>query len=146
MAINAAGSGSDDMLDAIGELALFAGLKRPELESIAHTFTEEWYPAAQRILRQGFTGTGFYVILDGEASIRIDGEERAKLSRGEFFGEVSVLLGDPPVADVVALRPLRVLHLPGPQLETFLKAHPTVMYRMLQSQARRLRAANRWRG
>jgi CRP-like cAMP-binding protein len=140
------GSGGDPMIDALAELPLFTGLKRPELETIAHTFVEEWYPAGQRILRQGFSGTGFYVILDGDASVRIDGEERARLSRGEFFGEVSVLLGDAPVADVVALQPLRVLHLPGPQVEPFLKAHPTVMYRMLQSQARRLRAANRWRG
>lgn len=135
----------EEMVDALAELALFSGLKRPELETIAHTFSEEWYPPGQRILRQGFAGTGFYVILDGDASIRIDGDERARLSKGEFFGEVSVLLGDPPVADVVALQALRVLHLPGPQVEEFLKAHPTVMYRMLQSQARRLRTANRWR-
>jgi len=135
-----------ELVDAVSELGLFAGLRRPELETIAHTFSEEWYPEGQRILRQGFTGTGFYVILDGEVAVRIDGQDRATLARGEFFGDVSVLLGDPPVADVVALRPLRVLHLPGPQLEPFLTAHPTVMYRMLQSQARRLRAANRWRG
>ena len=135
-----------ELVDLLARLALFADLSRPQLERAAHTFEEAVFPDGQRILRQGFQGTGFYVILDGEVAIRIDGEDRATLARGEFFGEVSVLLGDPPVADVVALRPLRVLHLPGPQLEPFLTAHPTVMYRMLQAQARRLRAANRWRG
>ena len=102
-------------------------------------------PGGQRILRQGFAGSGFYVILDGDAAVRIDGEERARLGRGEFFGEVSALLGDNPVADVVALQPLRVLHLPGEQVKELLTTHPTVMYRMLQTLARRLRAANRRR-
>ena len=40
---------------------------------------------------------------------------------------------------------LRCLVLAGPRVEPFLVAHPRVMYRMLQAQARRLRAANRWR-
>ena len=71
-------------------------------------------PPGQRILRQGFAGTGFYVILEGEVTVRIDGEDRARLGKGDFFGEMSLLLGEPPVADVVALTPLRVLHLAGP--------------------------------
>ncbi|HEX4897924.1 MAG TPA: cyclic nucleotide-binding domain-containing protein, partial [Candidatus Limnocylindrales bacterium] len=69
----------------------------------------------------------------------------ATLGRGEFFGEVSILLGDPPTADVIAVRPLRCIVLPGTAIETFLVEHPKVMFRMLQAQARRLRNANRLR-
>ncbi len=46
--------------------------------------------------------------LDGEAAVVIDGTERARLSRGDFFGEV-VLIGEPPTADVLATAPLRCL-------------------------------------
>jgi CRP-like cAMP-binding protein len=77
--------------------------------------------------------------------VRIDGEERAKLGKGDFFGEMSVLLGEPPVADIVALRQLHVLHLGGPELEGFLRDHPPVMFRMLKTVALRLRNASRWR-
>jgi CRP-like cAMP-binding protein len=135
----------DQLIDALSGLAIFADLKRPQLEGVAHIFTEQTFPDGQRILRQGFTGSGFYVILDGEVAVRIDGEDRARLGKGDFFGEMSVLLGEPPVADVVAVRNLHVLQLAGPELEPFLKRHPPVMYRMLQSVARRLRNANRWR-
>jgi CRP/FNR family cyclic AMP-dependent transcriptional regulator len=133
------------MHDTLAGLSLFADLSGPQIESVAHSFTEEWHAAGQRVLRQGFGGTGLYVIVDGEASVQVNGDERAKLGRGEFFGEVSVLLGEPPVADVVAVGPLRVLHLPGPDVQSFLVEHPNVMFRMLQAQARRLRNANLWR-
>jgi CRP-like cAMP-binding protein len=134
------------LVDTLGGLSLFADLSRPQLEQVAHKMTEESYPVGQRILRQGFTGTGFYVILDGEVAIKIDGEERARLQKGDFFGEMSIILGEPPVADVVTTRQLHVLHLGGPELEGFLRDHPPVMYRMLKTIALRLYNASRGRG
>jgi CRP-like cAMP-binding protein len=133
-----------EVVDTLAGLALFADLSRPQLEAVAHTFEEEWFAEGQRIIRQGFAGTGFFVVMDGEVSVVIDGQERSRLGRGEFFGEVSVLLGEPPVADIVAGRPVRCLVLSGPELEEFLVAFPRVMYRMLQAEARRLRSANLW--
>lgn len=136
---------ADDVVDVLGGLALFADLERPQLESVAHTFDEEMFAEGQRILRQGFTGSNFYVIMDGEAAVRVDGDDLAMLSRGDFFGEVSTLLGEPPTADVVALRPMRCLVLGAGELRTFLLANPSVTFRMLQAEARRLRATIEWR-
>jgi CRP-like cAMP-binding protein len=77
----------NDILDSMASLALFADLSAPQLEAAAHTFEEEWFTEGQRILRQGFSGSNFYVILEGEAAVRIDGATRATLGRGDFFGE-----------------------------------------------------------
>jgi CRP-like cAMP-binding protein len=138
-------AGREELIDAIAGFGLFSDLSAPQLEGIVHIFEEAMFSEGERVLRQGLSGAGFYVILDGEAAIIVDGTERARLARGDFFGEVSILLGETPIADVVATRPLRCLVLAGPSVEPFLIAHPRVMYRMLQAQARRLRAANRWR-
>jgi CRP-like cAMP-binding protein len=135
----------DELIDAIAGFALFADLSSPQLERIVHTFDERMYADGERILRQGLAGSGFHVIIDGEAAIVIDGVERTRLARGDFFGEVSILLGEAPIADVVATRSMRCLVLAGPSVEEFFIGHPKVMFRMLQAQARRLRAANRWR-
>jgi len=137
--------GREELVDSIAGFGLFADLTQPQLEGIAHTFEEMAYGEGERILRQGLAGSGFHVILDGEASVVVDGNEIARLARGDFFGEISILLGEAPIADIVATRPMRCLVLAGPRVEDFLIAHPRVMYRMLQAQARRLRAANRWR-
>lgn len=135
----------DEIADAIAGMALFADLTTPQLMGVASRFEEAFFPDGERVLRQGLTGSGFYVILDGEAAVIADGAQRATLSRGEFFGEISLLLGEPPTADIVATRPLRCIVLAGNAIEPFLVEHPRVMFRMLQAQARRLRNANRAR-
>jgi CRP-like cAMP-binding protein len=129
---------------SLAQLTLFADLTSPQLEEIAHTVGEEVFAEGQRVLRQGMSGGHFFVIVEGEARILIDGEERARLGRGDFFGEVAALTGEAPTADVVATSLLRCVVVPDIELETFLLEHPRVMYRMLQAEARRLRAANEW--
>jgi CRP/FNR family transcriptional regulator, cyclic AMP receptor protein len=135
----------EELADEIAGFGLFADLSAPQLTEIVHTFEEVAFAEGERVLRQGVSGSGFYVILDGEAQVVVDGDARARLARGDFFGEVSILLGEAPIADIVATRPLRCLVLAGPRVESFLLDHPRVLLRMLQAQSRRLRAANRWR-
>lgn len=132
------------VVDSLAQLSLFADLTHPQLEEVAHTVGEELFAEGQRVLRQGMTGGRFFLILGGEAQVLIDGEERARLGRGEFFGEVAALTGDAPTADIVAATLLRCLTVPGVELEAFLLEHPRVMFRMLQAEARRLRSANEW--
>lgn len=132
-----------EILDALARLSLFSDLERPQLEAVAHTMSVESFPAGQRILRQGFAGGGFFIILDGEVSVRIDGQDITRLGKGDFFGEISLLLGEPPIADVVTQSPVSALQLAGPDLRAFLLAFPPVMFRMLQSVGRRLALANR---
>jgi CRP-like cAMP-binding protein len=134
-----------DLADVLASLTLFADSSAAELEAIGHLVEERRFADGERVLRQGLSGSGFYIILDGEAAIRLDGKDYGALGRGDFFGEISALLGDPPVADIVATRNLRTAVIPGPGLESFMVGHPRVMYRMLQAEARKLRTATRWR-
>jgi CRP-like cAMP-binding protein len=139
-------AGTENLVEALARLSLFADLTHPQLEVLAHSFNEEMFAEGQRVIRQNMPGSGFYVILEGEASVMIDGEERARLRRGDFVGEISILTDEPPTADVVAMTMLRCLVIPDTELKSFMLGQPAVMYRMLQIEARRLRAANVWRG
>ena len=137
-------AGTSTLADTLARLTLFADLGRPQLESVAHLFEEEVFAEGQRVIRQGLEGSGFYLILEGDARVVIDGAERSRLGRGDFFGEISLLIHEPPTADVVATSLLRCLVVPGPELEGFLLDHPAVMLRMLQAEAQRLRSAHVW--
>jgi CRP-like cAMP-binding protein len=133
-----------EIVDTLAGFSLFADLNTPELENLVQTFEEVWFSEGEPVVRQGLSGSTFYVIIDGTASIRVDGVDRSTLRPGDYFGEISCLLGEPPVADIVALRPLRCIALPGAALESFLVAHPRVMFRLLQGEARKVRNTTRW--
>ena len=132
------------VVERLAQLTLFADLRWPQLEAITHLFDEEVFAAGQRVLRRGLGGSALYVVIDGTAVVEVDGRERRKLGQGDFFGEISVLSGEPPSADVRATSLLRCLVVPGLQVEQFLLDHPHVLLRMLQAEARRLRDADRW--
>jgi CRP-like cAMP-binding protein len=134
-----------DVAETLGQLALFADLSPSQLEAIAHSHDEDVFAAGERVLRRGLSGGNFYVILEGEAGVEIDGEERHRLRRGDFFGEISALTGEPPTADVVAATMLRCLVIPAAQLERLLLERPQFMLRLLRMEARRLQVSINWR-
>jgi CRP/FNR family transcriptional regulator, cyclic AMP receptor protein len=137
-------SQQSEVTDSLSGMTLFADLSAPQLEAVAHTFEEEFFDEGTRVLRKGFAGSGFYVIIEGEAAVQLQGKTIALLSRGDFFGEISSLLSALPTADVIATRPLRCVVLPGDAIEGFLLEHPKVALRMLKAQARTLRNNNKW--
>ena len=131
-----------DTAARLGRLGIFADLTETELRDVAAELDEQSFPEGRWVLRQGETGTGLFIVVDGEVGVVIDDDERATLATGSFFGEVSVLLGEPVTADIVVRRALRCVVIPPQRAEEFLLAYPRVMYRMLQIEARRLRTVD----
>jgi CRP-like cAMP-binding protein len=135
----------EDLVDSLRRFNLFADLDHAQLEAIADPDNERSFGAGERILRRGMSGMSFYVVLDGEASVKVNDEELNRLRPGDFFGEISTLLEEPLTADVTAETAVRVLEIPGPKLEAFLLNYPRVMLRMLKTEARRLQEVLAWR-
>jgi CRP/FNR family cyclic AMP-dependent transcriptional regulator len=131
-----------DLAGRLGRLGIFADLTGPELRELAAELDERSFAEGHWVLRRGGPGTGLFIVVEGEVGVVIDDEERAALGVGSFFGEISVLLGEPVTADIVVRRALRCLVVPPDRAEAFLVAHPRVMYRMLQTEARRLRTVD----
>lgn len=126
----------------LGRLGVFADLTEAELRDLSADFDEQSFPEGDWVLRQGEPAAGLFIIIAGEVGVIIDDEERATMTTGSFFGEVSVLLGEPGTAGIVVRKPLRCLVIPPSRAEAFLLDHPRVMYRMLQAEARRLRTVD----
>jgi len=133
---------ASDPTGRLGRLGVFADLTEGELRDIAAELAEQSFPEGHWVVRRGQPGAGLFVVIDGEVGVLIDDEERATLSVGSFFGEISVLLDEPTTADVIVRKPLRCLVIPPEQVEAFLVAHPHVMFRMFQAEARRLATAD----
>lgn len=134
-----------EVTEILARFSLFSDLSPAQLEEIAHRFEEEVFPEGARVLREQLKGSGLFVILEGEATVTIGGVERVRFGPGDFFGEISVLTGEPPNADVNAATLLRCLVIPAPEFESFMVKHPRVLFRMLQAEARRLRVTTEWK-
>jgi CRP/FNR family cyclic AMP-dependent transcriptional regulator len=130
----------DRRTELLGACRLFTGLPNDELRAIAGSAQEVEFPAGRVIARQGEVGTGFFVVVDGSVRVIRDGELLATLGPGEFFGELSILDGQPRIAQVVAGEPTRCLALASWDFERVLVENPRVTLGILRGLAGRLRA------
>jgi CRP-like cAMP-binding protein len=133
------------LVESVSRLALFADLNHSELSDLLPGLEEVSFHEGQWVVRRGQTDIGLFIIVDGEVSVVLEGDELAALSKGTFFGEISALLDEPTVADIIARTPVRCLFIPPDDVEGFLLANPRVMYRMLQTEARRLKTTDELR-
>jgi CRP-like cAMP-binding protein len=126
---------------SLARLALFVDLRGPQLQAVAEMMDEESFARGAKVVRKGISGSGFYVITDGEAAVLVEGQDLlSHLRAGDFFGELSILTGEAVVADVVAVSDeLRCAVLPDHQLRQLLLDYPEVTLRMLEAMSRRLR-------
>ncbi len=130
--------------DQLRRFSLFADLTDSELAAVSAEFERRSAFEGDVVLGHGQEGAGCGLIVAGQASVRVLGAERTRLGPGDVFGEISTLLDEPAAADVVALGPLHYVVLPASRFKDVLTLHPTVTYRLLQAEVRRLRSPQRW--
>jgi CRP-like cAMP-binding protein len=135
-----------DLKAALGRLALFADFEPEDFANLLEIAREVEYTEGERVVARGDMKAGLFVLVEGEVSVVYEDEELAVLPRGSFFGEISVLLEEPIVADIIARSPLRCLVIEPEHVETLLLEHPRVTLRMLKTEARRLKTMDEARG
>jgi CRP/FNR family cyclic AMP-dependent transcriptional regulator len=137
-----ASQSKSQLTDLLKTIPLFSGLSRSELNRIAGIVKEVEFPAGRAICKEGETGVGLHVIIEGETKVLIGGRTRRRLGAGAYFGEIALLDGGPRTATVIAETPVRTLSIPAWSFKTALKAQPNLALKMLEETARRLRTAD----
>lgn len=101
----------------------------------------------ETIFDEGDEGSHLYIIQSGQIEICRQGRGGkrvvARLGSGEFFGEMSVVLGEPRSARAVAIGATALLELDAETLEGMCIEQPEIAIRMIQRLAVRLIAAER---
>jgi putative ABC transport system ATP-binding protein len=85
---------------------LFRTLTPTQLTDVAEKMKKRRYAAGDTIIREGEPGEEFFLVSDGEVDVIRADHEVARLGRGDFFGEVALISGEPRNATVLALEPL----------------------------------------
>ena len=130
---------SKEMADILGDVPLFAGLSRRHLRRVAGLATTRWYQPGSQIVKAGGPGDAFFVILNGRANVRVGGR-RIALQTGDFFGEMSLIDGEPRSATVTAQTEVLAMVVPRSKFMKLMQSEPKVAQTILATLSRRVRA------
>jgi small-conductance mechanosensitive channel/CRP-like cAMP-binding protein len=125
--------------ELLGELDLFKPFSGEERRAIADAATEHSFGLGEAICVEGREGETFYVVVSGRVSVRVGQPPRevATLSRGQYFGEMSLLTGEPRAATVVAIDDTSVLEFDRAEFQKFFTKKPELAEQLADFLARR---------
>lgn len=132
-------SASDARIRHLQRVPLFSGFNEDELRRIAELSRIVDAPAGSAVTQIGEPGESFFVIIDGTVTVRTPVGAGGQLHPGEFFGEMSLLDGEPRSATIVATTDLRLLIVDRSHFWRLLDETPDLIRRMLTILSRRVR-------
>lgn len=122
---------------------LFSRFSNRELEPILKSAKERDFEPGTPIVREGDqSNIGFYLILDGQVEVKQGERTLSKLGSGQFFGEMSVLDGEPRSADVIPTTRTKCLLLTNWDIKALVKTYPSIAMKIIAELSRRLRQTN----
>jgi uncharacterized membrane protein len=136
-----------DDLAVLKTVPLFAAMQESEIIDLRALMQVRSFVAGQVIIREGEPGDSFHVITSGKVQFLtqdVGGRELLldEAHAGGFFGELSILTGDPRAVRVRAIDPVKTLCLDRQQMIAFLMRHPQAGIEMLTVMGRRLARAD----
>ncbi|MBM3472397.1 MAG: phosphate propanoyltransferase [Armatimonadetes bacterium] len=124
---------------------LLAGFAPQDVTALCSAGEVKDFEAGETIIRSGEAGTHLGIVLDGR--VQVVGEDDrgrprryAELGPSSYFGEISLISGEPTTADVRALIPSRVLLIPHDAFSEALNRHPQALQQLARTVSQRLRA------
>jgi CRP-like cAMP-binding protein len=130
-------------VDLLRNVPLFRGLSQRQLEQVARLADEVEVPSGTRLATAGEAGHELYVIVAGEAVVKIPNGRSVRLRSGEFFGEMSLIDGGPRSAQVEAATPMKLLVVGHREFWTLLREAPPLTPKIMRALSERLREAER---
>jgi CPA1 family monovalent cation:H+ antiporter len=122
----------------IARVPLFATLGRRELESLGRLLKPQIAVPEERLIRTGDTGEAMYFLSSGVVEVEAAGGP-VLLTRGDFFGEMALVLDQPRQADVVARSYCQLLVLEKRDFQALVRANRNIQQQITRAVTERAR-------
>lgn len=120
----------DRHLASLRRVDLLAALPEPHLRELAGLLQTRRYAPDEIVLRRGEAGDELFIIEHGEVAVMNDAVEVARLGKGMFFGEMSLMTGAKRTATVRATRDCALLVVDKASFQQVLHAEPSLAERI----------------
>jgi CRP/FNR family transcriptional regulator, cyclic AMP receptor protein len=131
---------------ALAQATLFKGLTDAERDALQAAATLRRGQVGERIIQQGKAMGRMFIILEGQAEVRVNGELIVTLSGQTLVGEIEYLDGLPASADVILLKETDLIELNYAALTGLIEEQPRMGYVIIREiariEAKRLRNSN----
>lgn len=134
---------STDRIKKLAEVELFREFSSNELRKIDKRAKEVEVKAGRTLAKEGEPGREFMLIVEGRAHVERGGKTIAHLRGGDFFGELSLIDGEPRNASVIADTPMVLLVVTKQAFGELMRSAPTLQRKVLIGVIARLREANK---
>jgi len=126
-------------LKIISTVPVLAPLSADAHKALAQAAAERVYGKGEVIVREGEPGGSMFVISQGRVAIAIGDERRevATIDTGGYFGEMSLLTGQPRTATVTARGDCTVLEISADVFGAYVRNHPHVLDQLAAAAAKR---------
>ncbi|MDO9567507.1 MAG: cyclic nucleotide-binding domain-containing protein [Candidatus Desulfaltia sp.] len=121
---------------ALGQAKLFEGLTDKERAALESAATLRHCKEGERIIEQGKPLDRMFIVLEGQAEVRVNGKLVATLPDQSLVGEVEFVDMLPASADVVILKNTRLIELNNAALTSLMKRQPRLGYVLMSEIAR----------
>lgn len=128
-----------DYLNHLAEVPLFAACGKNDLKLVARRAENVRVNAGKELIAEGKPGHEFFVIADGQATVKRKGKKIATLKRGDYFGELALLDRAPRNSTIVADTDMELFVLGQREFSGLLDEVPGLAHKLLTGMARRLR-------
>ena len=122
-------------------MSVFDGFTPQETEKVKAAGTKVRIPEGWSPIWESTPADKAYIVLSGEVSVRLHGEEIARLGAGEVIGEAAILNHSLRTASIVAATPLELLHFTSESLEKLVAEVPAFKKALEDTAATRAAAA-----
>jgi len=130
-----------DPVKMLASVPIFEELSTKELKSIANSAKEVTHREGHVLAREGESGVGFFLILEGDVAVAVGGRSMRKMGPGDFFGEISLLDGGPRTATCTAQTDVTTLGITPWTFKRLIEQNPSIASKMLKVMATRLRSS-----
>lgn len=125
--------------ELIKRVPLFADLDGKELTEVAGFFKERAFVAGETLIGEDAGPSRFFVIGEGTVLVSAHGEDRARLGRGDFFGEIALVDGGVRTATVTAEEDVKVYTLTLWEFRPLVEQNSAIAWKLLEALAKRIR-------
>lgn len=133
-----------DLTDRVNlrKFDMFENLSDDELSLITKETEVLKFGEGEVVCEEGSASESMFFIYSGSVVISKQGVSLAKLEPGDYFGEMSLITGDPRNANVTTLQPSVLLEVSAPVFHVIIERSPLAMRNLLSTFDERLRRHN----